>query len=94
MNLSEQCSTCASFAECSRMYGKFMIYRAQGWRDGWKPDDGTDHPICGCRHRIPSDAPNAPTEPVFKESSPSTPRVGGISRADLLRRIAAQRSAQ
>ena len=42
MTLKEQCRSCAKCKECRRMYGKYMIYRAQGWRDGWKPDDGNE----------------------------------------------------
>lgn len=49
MTLKEQCRSCAKCNECRRMYGKYMIYRAQGWRDGWNPDDGNNHPLCGCR---------------------------------------------
>lgn len=53
MTLAEQCGTCADFERCARAYGKFQVYRAMGWRPEWKPVDGIDHPVLGCRWRVP-----------------------------------------
>ena len=89
MTLKEQCRSCAKCNECRRMYGKYMIYRAQGWRDGWNPDDGNEHPICGCRWYVRGES----AEQHQETSSTPAQKPRAISRDDLMRRIAAHRSA-
>lgn len=57
MTLAEQCTSCADFDFCQRAYSRWFIFRAQGWRPEWKPDDGNAHPV-GCRHYRKKEKPN------------------------------------
>lgn len=83
MTLKEQCRSCAKCNECRRMYGKYMIYRAQGWRDGWNPDDGNNHPLCGCRWYVREES----AEQHQETSSTPDPKPGSISRDDLITEV-------
>ena len=77
MTLEEQCSSCRSFDECARMYGRYMIYRAEGWREGWSAEGGP-RPVCGCRWRVPVAGPFVmrplpPPPPEHGEAEPDPP---------------------